>query len=176
VPYDYGLLNAGIAGLARKVADAELSASTLREFAERLFRLVEFCENYQSQTSTAKTSSPIISEQREGVQATISRADLYLKHMKMTQDVVQSLTAVLYNRINEHDSQSMKTIAVVTLFFLSATFVSSIFSTVIFNFHASEGNNPQTISKYGWVYLLIYMLLTALSLIIWACWYRWGSL
>jgi Mg2+ and Co2+ transporter CorA len=44
----------------------------------------------------------------------------------MSQDVLQSLTAVLYNRINKQDADSMKTIAVVTLVFLPATFVSAV--------------------------------------------------
>lgn len=69
----------------------------------------------------------------------------------------------------------MKTIAVVTLVFLPVTFVSAVFSTGIFNFHASESpDNPRTISKYGWVYLLVCLLSTSLTLISWVCWYRWG--
>jgi hypothetical protein len=95
--------------------------------------------------------------------------------MKMSQDVLQSLTAVLYNRISKQDTDSMKTIAVVTLVFLPATFISAVFSTGIFNFHATESpNNPKTVSTYGWVYLLACVLSTVLTLISWSCWYRWG--
>jgi hypothetical protein len=69
----------------------------------------------------------------------------------------------------------MKTIAVVTLVFLPATFVSAIFSTGIFNFHVSEpSDQPRVISKYGWVYLLACLLSTTLTLVSWVCWYRWG--
>jgi hypothetical protein len=95
--------------------------------------------------------------------------------MKMAHQMLQSLSAVLYNRINKQDTDSMKTIAVVTLVFLPATFVSAIFSTGIFNFHASDPpDHPRTVSKYGWVYLLVCLLSTSLTIISWICWYRWG--
>jgi len=106
------------------------------------------------------------------VHATIIRAELFLKNIKLAQDIIRSLSAALYNRINKQDTDSMKTIAVVTLVFFPATFVFAIFSTGIFNFHASESpDDPRKISKYGWIYLLICVLSTALTLLSWVCWY-----
>ena len=174
IDHDFALLNADLAGIAKKVADTELSASTVHEHAKSIQRLTGICEDLQS-SSNNHSVPRIFSEQREEIQSTIIRAELYLKHIKMSQDVLQSLTAVLYNRISKQDTDSMKTIAVVTLVFLPATFVSAIFSTGIFNFHATESpNNPRTVSKYGWVYLLACVLSTVLTLISWSCWYRWG--
>jgi Mg2+ and Co2+ transporter CorA len=101
---------------------------------------------------------------------------VYLKHVNMTKDVLQSLTAVLFNRIDKSDSQSMKTIAVVTLLFLPATFVSSVFSTGIFDFHAGEpADAPRVVSSYGWVYLLVCLLATVLAVLLWTFWYLWGG-
>ncbi|KUJ14471.1 uncharacterized protein LY89DRAFT_736505 [Mollisia scopiformis] len=172
IDHDFRLLNADIAGFVKKVADTELSASTVLEHAKSVQRLMGICEDLQS---SPNNQLRILSEQREELQATIIRAELYLKHMKMARDVLQSLTAVLYNRISKQDTDSMKTIAVVTLVFLPATFISAIFSTGIFNFHATESpDNPRTVSKYGWVYLIACLLSTALTLISWSCWYRWG--
>ena len=174
IDHDFTLLNADLAGIAKKVADTELSASTVHEHAKSLQRLVGICEDLQS-SSNNHSVPRIFCEQREEIQSTIIRAELYLKHMKMSQDVLQSLTAVLYNRISKQDTDSMKTIAVVTLVFLPATFISAIFSTGIFNFHATESpNNPRTVSKYGYVYLLACVLSTVLTLFSWSCWYRWG--
>jgi hypothetical protein len=176
IDHDFTLLNADLAGIVKKVADTELSASTVHEHAKSIQRLVEICEDLQS-SGWANNSSVqrIFCEQREEIQSTIIRAELYLKHMKMTRDVLQSLTAVLYNRISKQDTDSMKTIAVVTLVFLPATFISAVFSTGIFNFHATDSpSNPRTVSKYGWVYLLACVLSTVLTLISWSCWYRWG--
>lgn len=177
VCWKFGILNADLAGLAKKIADTELSAATILEHAKSLQRLVQVCEEYEA-LDTSFQNHPmwkITSPQREEVQATITRSELYLRHLKMSQDVLQSLTAVLYNRINKQDTDSMKTIAVVTLVFLPATFVSAVFSTGIFNFHASEPpDQPRTVSKYGWVYLLVCLLSTAMTLLSWVCWYRWG--
>jgi Mg2+ and Co2+ transporter CorA len=177
VDHDFALLNADLAGLAKKLADTELSASTILEHAKALQRIVGYCEEYEALNARAQSSSAkrIFSENKEEIQATIIRAELYLRHVKMAQISLQSLSAVLYNRINKQDTDSMKTIAVVTLVFLPATFVSAIFSTGIFNFHASESpDNPRTISKYGWVYLLVCLLSTSFTLVSWVCWYRWG--
>lgn len=175
--HDFALLNADLAGLAKKFADTELSASTILEHAKAFQRLVDLCEQYEASNAAEQSQSarPIISEQKEEIQATIIRAELYLYNMKMTHQMLQSLSAVLYNRINKQDTDSMKTIAVVTLVFLPATFVSAIFSTGIFNFHASDpSDHPRTVSKYGWVYLLVCLLSTAFTLVSWVCWYRWG--
>jgi len=169
--HDFALLNADIAGALKKVADTELSMSTIIEHARSLQRLISICEGCENQ------SQQTISEQYEELQSTIIRGELFLKHLKMTHDVLQNLTAVLFNRINKQDTDSMKTIAVVTLIFLPATFVSAVFSTGIFNFHAAEkAGQERTISKYGWVYLLACLLSTSLTLGFWICWYRWGRL
>jgi len=169
--HDFALLNADIAGALKKVADTELSMSTIVEHARSLQRLISICEGCENQ------SQQTISEQYEELQSTIIRGELFLKHLKMTHDVLQNLTAVLFNRINKQDTDSMKTIAVVTLVFLPATFVSAVFSTGIFNFHAAEeAGQERTISKYGWVYLLACLLSTSLTLGFWICWYRWGRL
>jgi len=176
VSFDYDRLNADLAWLARRSAESTLSASTMLDHANGLLRLAEVCEAYSSDTSSSQDSLAKTSEMREEIQSTIQRAELFLKNMKMVDDVLQSLRAVLYNRISKHDSESMKTIAVVTLFFLPATFVSSIFSTGIFDFHTTEGDQRRTVSRYGWIYLLLCILLTCVTLILWLCWYRWGSL
>lgn len=169
--YDFALLNADIAGVSKKVADTELSASTIVEHANSLQRLTLICDSIENKTDH------VISERQEELRSTIIRGELFLKHLKMTHDVLQNLTAVLFNRINKQDTDSMKTIAVVTLVFLPATFVSAVFSTGIFNFHASEEpGQEKTVSKYGWVYLLTCLLSTFLTLGSWICWYRWGRL
>jgi len=175
ISYDYDVLNAQLAGLARKIADTELSASTILKYASGLLRLAEL-EIYASGHRAESAPTKMSTETREEIQSTIQRAELFLTNIKMVNDVLQSMKAVLYNCISKHDSESMKTIAVVTLFFLPVTFVSTIFSTGIFNFHATEGDQLQVVSSYGWLYLLLYILSTCITLILWVCWYRWGSL
>ncbi|KAJ9636429.1 hypothetical protein H2199_008104 [Coniosporium tulheliwenetii] len=173
VDYDFTGLNADLAGIARMIIDNELSASTILEHAEALQRVVAICEKYERAAAVPARNSPagaaweesfVTSEQFEEINSTITRAKLCLKHVKMTQDVLQSLTAALYNRINKQDTQSMETIAVVTLLFLPATFVSAIFSTGIFRFHAGEADgNGRVISSIMGVTKIFYYLTESCS-------------
>jgi hypothetical protein len=196
VEYDFSKLNADLTGIARSIADNELSVATMLDHARAFLRVVDMCERVQHPPASkrAKSSNPSLSPPKEGdpedspdrptfnylheeVQSTISRAEMYLRHTKMTNDVLTSLTAALYNRINKSDTRSMKTIAVVTLFFLPSLFVAAIFSTGIFNFQAGEDpSHERVISRYGWVYLLVTLLLTVLTLVIWSIWFFWGEM
>jgi hypothetical protein len=178
VSYDFEALNADLAGLSKRVANNELSATTILEHAKALQRIVQICEALEKPSRLSKDTAWLsqTSEQQEEIQSTIIRAELYLKHTKMMQDAVQSLTAALYNRISKNDTRSMKTIAVVTLFILPSTLVSSIFSTGIFNFHAGESTtDPKVVSDYGWIYLVTCVVLTLFTLAAWVCWYIWGN-
>ncbi|OAG42370.1 hypothetical protein AYO21_03538 [Fonsecaea monophora] len=69
------------------------------------------------------------------------------------------------------DSASMKTIAVVTLAFLPATFVCTIFSMSFFTLNVNDttGEKHWLISDRFWIYWVITMPLTVLTLICW--WY-----
>jgi hypothetical protein len=165
ISYDYKLLNAELASIGSDAANSELSASSIHFLAQEFFKLVKICEE----------ELPFPSVQLQEVGGVISRAELYLRHMKMSQEVLHSLTALLYNRINQRESQSMKTIAVATLLFLPATFVSTVFGSGIFDFHAYQGQNTTTVSKYWTIYLTICIVLTALTMTLWVVWYKWGN-
>ena len=177
ISHDFELLNADIARLSKRAADNTLSASTILEHAKALQRLLGVCEECDSRASMTMLEPKlrITSEPQEELQSTIKRAELYLEFTKMIQTVLQSQTSILYNRINRQDSQSMKTIAVVTLFFLPSTFVSTVFGSGVFNFQAPDPPNaPRTVSEYGWVYLLVCILATVGTLMLWLIWYVWG--
>ena len=176
ISYDFELLNADVARLSKRAADNTFSAAMILEHAKALQRLIIICDDFEIPAGERDhRRSRALLEQREETQSTITRAELYLQFTKMVQVVLQSQTAILYNRINKQDSQSMKTIAVVTLFFLPATLVSTVCASGVFNFHASEpANQPRGISKYGWVYLLVCLSATAVTLALWLAWYVWG--
>ncbi|MCJ1239318.1 hypothetical protein MMC14_007312 [Varicellaria rhodocarpa] len=177
ISHDFELLNADVARLSKRVADNALSAATILEHAKALQRLVAICDEFELSAGETRDhrGSRTLLEQREETQSTIARAELYLQFTKMIQVVLQSQTAILYNRVNKQDSQSMKTIAVVTLLFLPATFVSAVCASGVFNFQASEpADQLRVISKYGWVYLLVCLLVTAGTLVLWLAWYVWG--
>ncbi|KAK0619457.1 hypothetical protein B0T14DRAFT_519314 [Immersiella caudata] len=167
ISFDYDKLNIDLASISRRAAETTLVVSTTLQQATALLRLAQLTEG------EAKEGKPSITT--EEIHSTILRAELFLKNAAMVDGMVESMRAVLYNRMTKHDTNSMKTIAVVTLFFLPSTFVSAVFSTGVFNFQASEGDQPRTVSQWAWVYLLVCLLLTIATLFLWLMWYLWGS-
>ncbi|PMD27018.1 hypothetical protein NA56DRAFT_562050, partial [Hyaloscypha hepaticicola] len=69
------------------------------------------------------------------------------------------------------DSSSMKTIAVLTLVFLPATAMASIFSMSMFNWQAQDGGT--VVSSKIWIYVVVAVVLTCVVLIIWILWFNW---
>ncbi|KAI1774288.1 hypothetical protein F4818DRAFT_419474 [Hypoxylon cercidicola] len=69
------------------------------------------------------------------------------------------------------DSRHMRSIAIVTMVFLPGTFFASIFSMQFFNWIPdSEGNT--IVSSYFWIYILVTVVATALTL---GTWYYFAS-
>jgi Mg2+ and Co2+ transporter CorA len=168
VSWDFDALIAKVATLSKRAAESELAVSTTLALAKALQNTVEVCEDLEGRQGW--------SEQRQEIQSTITRAEITLHSLKMSQAVLDSLSTTLYNHIAKTDTGSMKTIAVVTLLFLPATFVSAIFSTGIFDFHANESDSEKRVrSSYGWIYLLACILTTGIALVAWVLWYKWGS-
>ncbi|KAH6982618.1 hypothetical protein EDB80DRAFT_863992 [Ilyonectria destructans] len=167
---NFDALIAEVATLSKQAAESELTASTALTLAKALQNTVEVCENLEGRGQGW-------SEQRHEIQSTITRAEMTLHSLKMSQAVLDSLSTALYNRITQTETRSMMTIAVVTLLFLPATFVSAIFSAGIFDFHANESDSDKrVISSYGWIYLLACVLTTGIALVAWVLWYKWESL
>ncbi|KZT54850.1 hypothetical protein CALCODRAFT_372556 [Calocera cornea HHB12733] len=66
------------------------------------------------------------------------------------------------------DSTAMKSIAVLTMFFLPSTFLASLFAMPVFNW--SAGPEESVIDSRAWIYLAIAVPLTAAALGLWWLW------
>ncbi|KAF2691700.1 hypothetical protein K458DRAFT_482429 [Lentithecium fluviatile CBS 122367] len=73
---------------------------------------------------------------------------------------------------SKRDSAAMKTIAVVTMFFLPPTFVATLFSMSMFNW-GTEGSGAGLTSAYFWVYWAVAIPLTFLVVLVWRVWWKW---
>ena len=70
----------------------------------------------------------------------------------------------------------MRTIAVLTMFFLPATFVSSLFGTNLFSLDTNAvGQSTFVISKFWWIYLVTAIPLTILTLVCWGLYLKWRA-
>lgn len=67
---------------------------------------------------------------------------------------------------SRRDSSSMKALATVTVLFLPGTFISSLFSMSMFDWNAGK----QVISDRFWIYWVVTMPLTLLTVISWLMW------
>jgi hypothetical protein len=68
------------------------------------------------------------------------------------------------------DSRSMKTIAILTMVLLPGTAVASLFSMNMFNWSAADGGDIA--SKWLWIYFVVTIPLTGLTLALWWFWNR----
>ena len=74
------------------------------------------------------------------------------------------------------DSAAMRTIAVLTMFFLPATFVSSLLGTNLFALNTSTPEKPTlVVSELWWIYLVSAIPLTLLTLFCWALYLKWRT-
>jgi Mg2+ and Co2+ transporter CorA len=115
-------------------------------------------------------------------------AEFYTRRTEANRQTVYSLIAQKDNRTNfkiaeatrsesmalkvmaeatAQDSTSMVVVSTVTLFFLPATFLSSLFSTTFFNFQYPE---PSTMSGSQWIYWAITLPLT---IMLWLVHWLW---
>jgi Mg2+ and Co2+ transporter CorA len=74
------------------------------------------------------------------------------------------------SRLMQSESQSMKTIAIMTLFFMPVSTVASIFGTEFIHIEDGPGNRIE-ISRDFWLLWLIAVPLTIVVLVIWRVWY-----
>lgn len=74
-----------------------------------------------------------------------------------------------FNVVNQQDTKAMRMISIVTLLFLPATFVSTLFSMTFFNQPSAE--QPWGVSPMIWIYFVISVVMTAVNLVTWF----WGA-
>ncbi|KAF1813278.1 hypothetical protein P152DRAFT_434213 [Eremomyces bilateralis CBS 781.70] len=65
------------------------------------------------------------------------------------------------------DSATMKTIAILTMAFLPATFTSTVFGMTFFDYSPSNGNQSWTVSGKFWIYWVTAIPLTILTILVW---------
>ncbi len=179
---DYASLNVDIYDFQWSVNSIRLKHNTLSVLAQALTAML-----YKY---TDEVLSPVTFRYIDDV---LRWLELEKAELEFLSSIIKNQSTVLFNLINQRDSRlnysvarssqqiaaaskrdssAMKTISILTLVFLPGTFVSAVFSTEIFDFgegHAGYGR----VAKAWWIYMLCCLLLTALTVGVWAGWMVW---
>ncbi|EXJ54148.1 hypothetical protein A1O7_09485 [Cladophialophora yegresii CBS 114405] len=118
----------------------------------------------------------------EQLRALEKRLKVQLRVIDSTISTTDALTMIRLARASRSDSNTMKAITVLTMVFLPATFVCSLFSMGFFDFAGAtdaglEGTHRRTMRVAGtfWIYFAVAVPLTILVLGICAAWLQWSA-
>ncbi|KAF3804310.1 hypothetical protein GCG54_00000662 [Colletotrichum gloeosporioides] len=134
----------------------EVSVETLERLASRQednFKQLGLEEDYQSEAiEYLRFQLQIMKSLRRRSQANSERLDGEMN--------------LAYNVIANTDSLIMKSITLLTMIFLPATFISALFSTTFFEFHEYGWN----FSTRFWIYWVVTVPLTLFVVAVWRVW------
>lgn len=142
----------------------------LREGADAalltLQRLIKHVER-STKNSASETSREETRDTLEHCQTLFQSTKLRLLSLESRMANVINLS---FHLVTQQDSKSMKTIAFLTLIFLPASTVASIFGSQFFNLSVDQDGVPHfIISHYFWIMWVIVLPVTAILVAIW----RW---
>ncbi|KAH6885429.1 hypothetical protein B0T10DRAFT_492693 [Thelonectria olida] len=166
-----------------------------REFKcvkRQLSKMAQFCDDLNTMEISSKKfiqSIPTTRERQEMInfnlkikQRTLEIVDEYdnkvdtcgmvLDNTSITMQTIWNHIAQKDAKVNtdialdsKQDNAQMRSIALLTMIYLPVSAVASIFSMSIFNWAPEKG----LVSKYIWVFFVVSVLLTALTVAIWYC-------
>lgn len=143
--------------------------STLRKTLELARRVDEnYCRN-----DDGKQVSPMCKAFFWHVASLDDVLELDIAFLTSISESVNNQQVAVTGIINLQDGASMKTIAVITMAFLPATFVATLFAMPIFSWNDSQ---DRIISHQFWVYWSVEIPLTITVFLVWLGWWYWRSI
>ncbi|PKX96181.1 uncharacterized protein P174DRAFT_405429 [Aspergillus novofumigatus IBT 16806] len=112
----------------------------------------------------AETSKTYQEQAQEYVGFQLLMIQNLLLRSKSSYERLKTETMAAFNRITQRDSSVMKSISILTMVFLPATFISTLFSTPFFQ----DGDDQWKVSEDFWIYWAVSMPLTFVIFVIWA--------
>ncbi|KAE8453913.1 hypothetical protein EG329_007689 [Mollisiaceae sp. DMI_Dod_QoI] len=144
--------------------------------AENLMKSFREILRLQGKDGGKVTYSKTLS-QRVKTQITLSNMlqqdlDAIPSSLRQQHKMIESKLSIMIAEDTRRDSSSMKTIAVLTLFFLPATATASVFGMSMFDWKAKTGDT--VVSRRFWIYIVVAIPLTLVVLFAWLVWFWWG--
>ncbi|THY12279.1 hypothetical protein D6D00_10487, partial [Aureobasidium pullulans] len=180
----------GLHEVARHTAHATETVQVAGDVLERMASQCGILAQRQSEDSASEAESEEMYERFEMLRfmhsmmtGVAARSISNEKRLSNEINLVFNMMAQKDNDVNidiakatRIDSAAMKTIAVVTLTFLPATYVSALLGMNLFAFDPDTDNGHITYSSDLWIYFVISIPLTIFVLSVWWIWQRWEEL
>ncbi|KAL2859555.1 hypothetical protein BJX68DRAFT_226448 [Aspergillus pseudodeflectus] len=170
-PKDFPLLHDIARHLFHYNETIEVAEHTLRALTEeQMHWRREDSESVQLNLDTwIKTLQDIKREEKRAHSLKTRSKSLNDRHQNEI-NLAFNLVSQSFGRDARTDSNMMKTVAVVSMVYLPGTFVSGLFGTNFFSFQADPPNTWITSDKF-WIYWLVTIPLTLLTVLVWAVWH-----
>ncbi|PNP60642.1 hypothetical protein FNYG_14626 [Fusarium nygamai] len=187
---DYTALTKDALGIAQLATTRQSSADTLIQSIDSVQECLKYVNSVAppQRKDAVNSASTAIEEQlrlaTENAKELLSRSQ-FIKERTQTQiTAIYNLIAQndsLTNRglaVDSHamavasrrDSSAMKAIGLLTMVFLPATFIATLFAMPIFQWNAEPGTS--VVSDRFWVYWAVTLPLTAIVVLVWLAWLR----
>ncbi|KAF7535420.1 hypothetical protein G7054_g5368 [Neopestalotiopsis clavispora] len=121
--------------------------------------------NYEQRKATGHKIASRIQTLIEEYDDKIRDCTMRIDGMAMATQWAQGETSLEIAKATSRDSQHMRSIALVTMVFLPGTFFAGMFSMTFFNWSNDDGE--PIVSQYFWVYVLVTVVCTLLTVGLW---------
>ncbi|KAF4546674.1 Mg2+ transporter protein CorA-like/Zinc transport protein [Lasiodiplodia theobromae] len=145
----------------------EVAFSTLEgmQEAHQAFSEEVFGKSKSSKVFSARHTQLEISGLKRTIRASFLRS-------KSLSDRIHNEINLAYNLVNQRDGFLMKTIAVMTLVYVPGSYIATIFGMNFFDYSETEG---LVLSHMFWLYWVLVVILTAITVGTWLIWQRRGK-
>ena len=188
---DLSLLSARMSGCTTKMASATRKTQVVKQLHTLVSDGIKVCTStltagaqhgadvavseLHAATELLRSRVQMQAVDTEFVQHRISAQVTALQHLISQKDTLLSQSVAQDSRLlalaSQRDSSSMKTLAVVTMFFLPGTFVASVFAMPYFIFDQNE--KQVVLHRNFGIYWSVTIPLTLMTLLLWIGWATW---
>jgi Mg2+ and Co2+ transporter CorA len=167
--------------LARHTMHSSEVLTTGLNVMENMLANVDSFYRCDALSPNASDPEPAIRHQRSVLQFMLNRSRALEDRLRNEINLAFHITSQHTNMLSTEiaraakiDSTATKTISVLGLFFLPATFVSAVFSMSFFNYTppSSNGQGEWRVSGELWVYWVVAIPVTAVTVALWWWWQR----
>lgn len=147
----------------------------LLEAVRAASKTLDAMSDHLESTSTSdltKGTADSLRYRKRTFQSTALRLESLEKRMSNIISLSFHLVGQANNNVMREDSRIMKTIAVMTLIFLPATGVASVFSSPFFTVDSSKGAESLSVATSFWIFWAFTVPLTAAVVLLWWKWFK----